>query len=65
MVIPEKSAYALLNNTDLVIIPTQTKGLSDEPKMVWHQLTHHDYVMQVVRSIIFSCSQEEQRNNLV
>ena len=64
MVIPERSAAPLLNNTDLMI-PTQTKGLSDEPKMVWHELTHHDSVMQLVRSVIYSCSQEERSRPFV
>ncbi len=54
MVLPDRTALYFAKNDTLTILPTQVKPQTHTPKMVWHNTTHKDPVLQWVRSMIFT-----------
>ncbi len=61
MVLPDKTAHFFANTDKLAILPTQAKPLTHTPKMVWHNTTHKDPVLQWVRSMIFATATYDHR----
>lgn len=54
MVLPETSALYFQNIGLSVILPTKVQSVVHTTKMIWHDTTHNDPVLQWVRAVIFS-----------
>lgn len=58
MVVPERTALLLQKSNGIEIIPTKTQGITDQPRVIWHQTSDGDVLMQWLRSVIYSCGME-------
>lgn len=56
MVLPERTALALSRTNDLKIVDTATKSLTDEPQIIWHDITHRDPLMQWLRGMFVTAA---------
>ena len=54
MVLPENSARLFERLGQAVILPTAAKSVEHVTKMIWHETTHNDLVMQWVRAMMVS-----------
>lgn len=54
MVLPEASALYFQAVGLAVILPTQVKSVTHTTKMIWHDTTHNDPLLQWARAVIFS-----------
>jgi DNA-binding transcriptional LysR family regulator len=58
MVLPERTVHRLQRTYDLRILRTQTEGPADNPRIIWHDLTHSDPLMQWIRSMFLAAASD-------
>ncbi len=63
MVLPEKTALFFQRTENAAILPTAASSVVHRPKMIWHDTTHADPVMQWVRAMIYSSASSEKKDS--
>lgn len=56
MVLPRRTAEALVKNSGITIIPTVEKSVRHKPQLIWHHRANDDLELQWVRSILLDCA---------
>ena len=58
MVLPKRTALALSRQYPIRILPTRTQAAADHPRLIWHDITHSDPLMQWLRGQFLVAAKE-------